>query len=417
MLLESSEYRASQNACSILAAQPLDTLVIDDPKAPHVERLREFIGAYVPEHSVPGNGIFGFTTFDAVQGFEDITFREKPAQIDMPALQYSLFRFVIIFDPFHNRLTLIENSLEPFRDETSLDDLERFLFSAPAPQYRFRLEGAEDSVMNHEQHIGYINAMKRHIQRGDIFQGVPARRFTQRFRGDDFAFYRALRSLNPSPYLFYFDLGRFRLIGSSPESQVIVSDGAATVHPIAGTYPRRDNDAEDARAAMELAEDPKENAEHVMLVDLARNDLSRGCHPVMVEKFKEVQFYSHLIHLVSVVKGRLSPGSDAFSIFRDTFPAGTVSGAPKYRAMELIDAHEPVRRQFYSGAVGYYGFNGDAVHALALRTVLSKDDTIYYQGGGGVVADSSPERELAEVRSKLGAIRQAMILATELEAA
>ncbi|MBE7179038.1 MAG: anthranilate synthase component I family protein, partial [Mucilaginibacter polytrichastri] len=252
------------------------------------------------------------------------------------------------------------------------------------------------------------------IHRGDVFQIVPSRAFSQRFTGDEFNVYRALRSINPSPYLFYFDYGNFKLFGSSPEAQLTINKGEATIYPIAGTFKRTGSDTEDAEIALQLKNDPKESAEHVMLVDLARNDLSRHCDDVEVQAFKEVQFYSHLVHLVSKVSGKLRLGVDSFSVVADTFPAGTLSGAPKYRAMEIIDQNEPHLRSFYSGALGFMGFNGDFNHAIMIRSFLSKENTLNYQAGAGIVTASDPETELQEVNNKIAALRKALIEAEHL---
>ena len=256
--------------------------------------------------------------------------------------------------------------------------------------------------------------MKQHIYRGDVFQIVPSRAFSKHFTGDEFNVYRALRSINPSPYLFYFDYGDFRIFGSSPEAQITIKNRVASIFPIAGTFKRSGDDEKDAELAHNLKNDPKESAEHVMLVDLARNDLSRHCEQVEVKAFKEVQYYSHLIHLVSHVSGKLLPGVASFKVVADTFPAGTLSGAPKFRAMEIIDENEKSKRSFYSGAIGYLGFNGDFNHAIMIRSFLSKNNTLHYQAGAGIVAGSVPQSELNEVNNKIAALRKAIEMAEEL---
>ena len=262
--------------------------------------------------------------------------------------------------------------------------------------------------------MAMVEKMKLHIYRGDVFQIVPSRAFSKQFLGDEFNVYRALRSINPSPYLFYFDYGDFRIFGSSPEAQITIKNRVASIFPIAGTFKRTGDDIKDAELAQKLIEDPKESAEHVMLVDLARNDLSRHCGQVEVKAFKEVQYYSHLIHLVSHVSGKLLPGTSSFKVVADTFPAGTLSGAPKYRAMEIIDENEKTKRSFYSGAIGFLGFNGDFNHAIMIRSFLSKNNTLHYQAGAGIVAGSIAESELKEVDNKIAALRKAIELAEEL---
>src|SRR5690606_14852394 len=272
----------------------------------------------------------------------------------------------------------------------------------------------ETSNLTDEQFKELVVKMKQHIYRGDVFQIVPSRAFAMPFHGDEFNVYRALRSINPSPYLFYFDYGNFKIFGSSPEAQLTIKNKVATIFPIAGTFKRSGNDAEDKAIAEKLENDPKESAEHVMLVDLARNDLSRHCEKVEVKAYKEVQFYSHLIHLVSKVSGELKEEVNSFKVVAATFPAGTLSGAPKYRAMEIIDENETIKRSFYSGAIGFLGFNGDFNHAIMIRSFLSKDNKLHYQAGAGIVADSDPESELSEVNNKVAALRNAIIMAENI---
>jgi len=250
--------------------------------------------------------------------------------------------------------------------------------------------------------------------RGDVFQIVLSRRFEQPFTGDELNVYRALRSINPSPYLFFFDYGDYKLMGSSPEAQIIIKNGKAVVHPIAGTFKRTGDDETDKKEADRLLLDAKENAEHVMLVDLARNDLSRLCDDVKVEHYREVQYFSHVIHLVSEVSGSVRPGTNPFELLAKTFPAGTLSGAPKIKAMQLIDAFEPTARGSYGGGIGFVGFDGSCNHAIMIRTFLSKQNTLVYQAGAGVVAASKPENELQEVNNKLGALKKAIEFAATI---
>lgn len=255
---------------------------------------------------------------------------------------------------------------------------------------------------------------KEHCFRGDVFQLVLSRRFFQNFKGDEFNVYRTLRSINPSPYLFFFDYGDFKIFGSSPEAQLIVQDGKAEIHPIAGTFKKTGDDKKDLISAKELAKDPKENSEHVMLVDLARNDLSRNGTNVVVEKNREIQFYSHVIHLVSKVTCKMKTTTNTFRVVADTFPAGTLSGAPKHKALQLIDKYEKIKRNFYGGAIGYMDFNGNFNHAIIIRSFLSLNNQLHYQAGAGIVADSIPESELQEVYNKLGALDKALIQAEKI---
>jgi anthranilate synthase component I len=323
-----------------------------------------------------------------------------------------LYQYVIAINHFKDELFICENCIAGLESEREV--IESLLKSKDVPVYPFEKVGGESANINEAT---YIEAVKRGIAscyRGDVFQIVLGRRFQQAFRGDEFAVYRALRSINPSPYLFFFDYGDYKLMGSSPESQLIVKGGQAIVHPIAGTF-RRTGDAEvDAQKAEELLKDAKENAEHVMLVDLARNDLSTICNKVHVASYRQVQYYSHVIHLVSEVRGDVPKGTNPFDVLARTFPAGTLSGAPKYRAMQLIDDIETTARSFYGGAIGFVGFNGDCNHAIMIRTFLSKNNTLVYQAGAGIVAASKPESELAEVDNKLNALKQAILTAETL---
>ena len=295
-----------------------------------------------------------------------------------------------------------------------LQKLEYLIKNKNFPEYHFQSNGGEESTLTGEDFMAVVDNMKQHIYRGDVFQIVPSRPFSRKFLGDEFNVYRSLRSINPSPYLFYYDYGDFRIFGSSPEAQITIKNNIASIFPIAGTFKRSGDDLKDAEIAQRLENDPKESAEHVMLVDLARNDLSRHCEQVEVKAFKEVQYYSHLIHLVSHVSGKLRDDVSSFKIVADTFPAGTLSGAPKYRAMEIIDENEKTKRSFYSGAIGYFGFNGDFIHAIMIRSFLSKNNTLHYQAGAGIVADSDPESELKEVDNKIAALRKAIEMAESL---
>ena len=354
-------------------------------------------------------GLFGYTTYDAVQFFESLTLHPSPKERDLnkiPLMRYRLYQYVIAIHHFKDELFLCENKISGIESELPL--VESLIMSKDVPVYPFKSKGIEISIISDED---YIEMVKKGIQscyRGDVFQIVLSRRFEQKYTGDDFNVYRALRSINPSPYLFYFDYGDYKLMGSSPESQLIIQNGKAIIHPIAGTYKRTGDDEIDKKETERLLKDAKENAEHIMLVDLARNDLSRVCDDVEVSYFRQVQYFSHVIHLVSEVTGNIKEGSTPFDLLAKTFPAGTLSGAPKFRAMELIDEFEPASRGYYGGCIGFMGFDGSCNHAIMIRTFLSKNNTLIYQAGAGIVAASNPENELMEVNNKLGALKKAI---------
>jgi anthranilate synthase component 1 len=328
-------------------------------------------------------------------------------------MQYHIYRYIIVIDHFKNELYLLENRIEKSESD-GLEKIQNLIQNKNFPEYKFSLNGDEKSNFTDEQFINLVENIKKHVYRGDVFQIVPSRAFSKPFLGDEFNVYRALRSINPSPYLFYFDYGDFKLFGSSPEAQLTIKNNIATIYPIAGTFKRTGNALLDAELAENLKRDVKENAEHVMLVDLARNDLSRHCDKVEVKSFKEIQYYSHLIHMVSKVTGQLQSSVDPFDVVGDTYPAGTLSGAPKYMAMQLIDRFEGQKRGFYSGAIGFMGFNGDFNHAIMIRSFLSQNNILHYQAGAGIVSDSDPQSELNEVNNKIAALRKALELAGEI---
>jgi anthranilate synthase component 1 len=349
-----------------------------------------------------------------VQHFEDIKFSSvAPEDQQIPLMQYHIYRYIIAIDHFKNEITLFKNTFNG-DDNEDLEKLEYIIQNKNFPEYDFKIDGEEESNLSNEGFMEMVEQMKKHILRGDVFQIVPSRAYSQGFLGDEFNVYRCLRSINPSPYLFYFDYGSFKLFGSSPEAQITIKDNVANIFPIAGTFKRTGNDEEDAELARKLEQDPKESAEHVMLVDLARNDLSRHCSGVEVKSFKEVQYYSHLIHLVSKVSGNLQPNVSAFKVVADTYPAGTLSGAPKYRAMQLIDEYEGLGRNFYAGAIGYMGFDDQFNHAIMIRTFMSKNNQLHYRAGAGIVADSVAINELNEVNNKIAALRKAIQMATDI---
>ena len=383
-----------------------------------VEEIRSFIESFDVEDNpskILFNGLFGYFTHEAVEHFETIRLKEienDPRRI--PTMQYHIYRYIIAIDHFKNELHIFENQPDGQQVNGGMQKIEYLIKNKNFPEYHFSSNGDEESSLTGEEFMAVVDKMKQHIYRGDVFQIVPSRPFSRKFLGDEFNVYRSLRSINPSPYLFYYDYGDFRIFGSSPEAQITIKNNIASIYPIAGTFKRSGDDLRDAEIAQRLENDPKESAEHVMLVDLARNDLSRHCEQVEVKAFKEVQYYSHLIHLVSHVSGKLRDDVSSFKIVADTFPAGTLSGAPKYRAMEIIDENEKSKRSFYSGAIGFFGFNGDFIHAIMIRSFLSKNNTLHYQAGAGIVADSVPESELKEVDNKIAALRKAIEMAESL---
>ena len=435
ILLESSDYHSKENSRSYVCCDPIAGIIATDkhlikyfPDGSRTEEpiaevdIREEISKFRASFEVNNSagtkfissGLFGYFTYETIQHFEDIALKAPVASVrEIPVMQYHVYRYIVAIDHFKNELFLFENTPHGLEAE-GLEKIQYLIQNKNFPEYQFEALGKETSNFTDSEFIEVVETLKQHIYRGDIFQIVPSRAFAQSFLGDEFNVYRALRSINPSPYLFYFDYGDFKIFGSSPQAQLTINNNEATIYPIAGTFRRTGNDILDAELAEKLENDPKENAEHVMLVDLARNDLSRHCNQVEVKAFKEVQYYSHLIHLVSRVAGKLQDGVNPFYIVGDTFPAGTLSGAPKHRAMQLIDKFEKHRRGFYSGAIGYLGFNGDFNHAIMIRSFLSKNNVLHYQAGAGIVADSDATSELNEVNNKIMALRKALEMACEL---
>ncbi|HWH63114.1 MAG TPA: anthranilate synthase component I family protein [Ginsengibacter sp.] len=353
-------------------------------------------------------GLFGYTTFDAIQFFEEIKFKSLIAAVnpEIPLVRYRLYQYVIVINHFKDELFICENHIHGI--ESEVDIVESLIKSKDVPSYPFAVVKKETSSLTDDEYVSMVKKGIAACARGDVFQVVLSRKFLQKFSGDEFNVYRSLRNINPSPYLFYFDYGDYRLFGSSPESQLIVQNNMAIVHPIAGTFKRTGNDSVDEELAGKLAKDEKENAEHVMLVDLARNDLSRVCNEVKVTRFCEVQYFSHVIHLVSEVKGKISENTNPFELLGATFPAGTLSGAPKYKAMQLIDEFEKDARGYYGGCIGFIGFNGSINHAIMIRTFLSKENNLISRAGAGIVAASNPSSELQEVTNKLNALTSAI---------
>jgi anthranilate synthase component I len=431
LLLESSDYHSNQDSYSFICMEPIADFEVKKEKlsvllpgeqrmeeklekrSDVIDRLDRFIQSF--EQADGGgkqviDGIFGYASYDSVQYFEDIAFSSpQSVEEEIPEIKYGLYRYIIAINHLKNELQLIENLVDG--EGSSIGYIGDLIQNRNIAAYHFRTHGEEQTNMTDEQYMEIVDKGREHCFRGDVFQIVLSRQYSQGFRGDDFNVYRALRSINPSPYLFYFDYGNFRLFGSSPETQIEVKNGRAYINPIAGTFRRTGNDDEDSVLVRKLADDEKENAEHIMLVDLARNDLSRTTSKVTVEKYREIQFYSHVIHMVSKVSGVLPPGSNTIRIMAESFPAGTLSGAPKYRAMELIDHYEGKRRGFYGGTIGNIRLNGDINHAIMIRSFMSKNNTLYYQAGAGIVSESDRQSELKEVGNKLAALKSAIEMA------
>ncbi len=432
-LMESSDYHAGENSLSFIALCPLASIGVNRgmvtstfPDGTHTEqplsntfRMEHAIDSFIRCFDVQGDnkqvcGLYGYTTFNAVRYFEQIPVVEShDERNDAPDVLYILYKYVIVFNHFRNELTLVEMLSDG--EASGLHQLEAMIENRNFASYDFQTVGPVTSTITDEQHKANIRKGIAHCLRGDVFQIVLSRRFVQPYSGDDFKVYRALRSINPSPYLFYFDFGGYRIFGSSPETHCKIENNRAYIDPIAGTTRRTGNAKKDKELAEALLADPKENAEHVMLVDLARNDLSRNCHDVRVVFYKEPQYYSHVIHLVSRVKGTLNEGANPIKAFIDTFPAGTLSGAPKVRAMQLISQIEPHNRGAYGGCIGFIGLNGELNQAITIRTFVSRNNELWFQAGGGIVAHSQDEYELQEVNNKLGALKKAIDLAMTLK--
>lgn len=357
-------------------------------------------------------GLFGYSSFEAVQFFETITFKPQSKEVEIPILRYRLYQYIIAINHFNDEMFLIENKIDGLKSE--IHEIENLIQNKEVALYPFEKIEDETSNLTDEEYRELVEMAKKHCFRGDVFQLVLSRRFEQKFRGDEFNVYRALRNINPSPYLFFFDYGDYKLMGSSPESQLIIQNHKAIIHPIAGTFKRTGDTEKDLQSVETLKKDPKENAEHTMLVDLARNDLSKLGKNVTVSKLKEIQLFSHVIHMVSEVTAELEADTNPFDMIATTFPQGTLSGAPKYKALELIDAYEKSSRGYYGGCIGFVGFDGSCNQAIMIRTFLSKNNTLFYQAGAGIVAKSSAESELQEVNNKLNALKMAVKKAEQL---
>ncbi len=459
-LMESSDYHGSDNSRSFIGVHPIASIAVGhgivtatypDGKVEKQElpafgegkgeecklAISKAINDFIQSFHVEGEGkdfcgLYGFTTFNAVRYFENIPVKDTTMEKnDAPDIYYIMYKDIIVFDHFNNTMELIvlneaneeekseeakleNSSLSTLHSSLEIDALLKAVNKANVKPYDFHPVGETTSTLTDEEHKANIRRCIQHCLRGDVFQIVVSRRFIQKYEGDDFKLYRALRSINPSPYLFYFDFGGFRIFGSSPETHNRIVGNKAFIDPIAGTTKRTGDMEQDRKAAEFLRNDPKENAEHVMLVDLARNDLSRNCHGVKVDFYKDMQFYSHVIHLVSRVSGTLDEGADHIKEFIDTFPAGTLSGAPKVRAMQIISELEPHNRGAYGGCIGFIGLNGDLNQAIVIRTFISRNGELWFQAGSGVVAKSNDQYELEECNNKLGALTKAIHIAENL---
>ena len=432
ILLESSDYHGNENSFSYICCNPIASIKVENgiimqsfpdgsnksieitngvdvPKEVH--NFSHKFDVEDKEFKFINNGLFGYINYDAVQYFEDISICKKEDDVDIPDIYYAVYQNIIAINHFKNEAYIFAHCYD---NESNVEEIIQLIETKNFASYSYYNDSDEISNLTDEEFKEQVELAKKHCFRGDVFQLVLSRRFSQGFKGDEFNVYRALRSINPSPYLFYFDYGNFKIFGSSPEAQLVVNNGRAEIHPIAGTFKRTGNDEKDLELAKLLSNDEKENAEHVMLVDLARNDLSRNGENVQVENYKEIQFFSHVIHLVSKVIGNKYEDAITFQIVADTFPAGTLSGAPKHKAMQLIEKYEKTNRAFYGGAIGFMDFKGNFNHAIIIRSFLSKNHRLFYQAGAGIVSKSNAESELQEVYHKLGALKNALELAENI---
>jgi len=432
ILLESSDYIAKDNSYAYICCNPIAKFYVkknilfrefpDNSKEETkltsatniLSELDDFMKTFeIDDDSIESKkyiskGLFGYMSYDSIKFYENIEVENDSYGDEIPEIFYSFYREIIVINTFNNEATLISHS----GDVEKINRLEKLIKTKKTNEFSFKIEGEIKSNLKDNEYIEMVKKGIKHCHRGDVFQIVLSRKFSQKFSGDDFSVYRQLRSINPSPYLFYFDYGNFKIFGSSPEAQLIIKDEKAEIHPIAGTFKRTGNDLIDSKKAKKLFQDEKENSEHMMLVDLARNDLSRSCNNVKVEKDREIQFYSHVIHLVSKVTGKLK--SISKNIIGNTFPAGTLTGAPKHKAMNLIEKYEKNNRSFYGGAIGFIDFENNYNHAIIIRSFLSKDQNLFLQAGAGVVSKSNPENELNEVYNKIGALLKALKKAEEI---
>ncbi|SFS91623.1 anthranilate synthase component 1 [Zhouia amylolytica] len=432
ILLESSDYHANDNSFSYICFNPIASInvaneiitkqypdgtseeIAIDKQINVPQAIEEFAQQFKAEKNgfkFINNGLFGYIAHDAVRYFEQVDITQKEDHLNIPDIYYAIYQNIIAINHFKNEAYIFAHC---YNSENNIPQIEQLLSSKNFATYNFNKEGDPVSNLTDNEYKEHVELAKRHCARGDVFQLVLSKRFSQKFKGDEFNVYRALRSINPSPYLFYFDYGNFKIFGSSPEAQLVIKGNKAEIHPIAGTFKRTGNDEKDSELAKKLAKDEKENSEHVMLVDLARNDLSRHGNNVKVETYREVQFFSHVIHLVSKVTAKKKPDTPTMQVVADTFPAGTLSGAPKHMALQLIDKYETINRNFYGGAIGFMDFHGNFNHAIMIRTFLSKNHELHYQAGAGLVSASNPESELQEVYNKLGALNKALDMAESI---
>ena len=430
-LLESSDYKGSENSLSFICFESKAQISIDnntvntiinakevkkeiEPDKDVSHYLNDFINQFKVEQNdfdYPSNGLFGYISYDSVKYFDSISIL-NPKEINIPDILYDAFKYVIVFNHYNNELIIFEH-LYGDDNKSEIDKIKNIVLGKPVNPFSFKKSKEEQTNVSDKEFKKLVDRGINHCKLGDVFQIVLSKRFYQDFQGDEFQVYRALRSINPSPYLFYFDYGSFKIFGSSPEAQIVIKNNKATIYPIAGTFKRTGDDEFDKKEAEKLSNDIKENSEHVMLVDLARNDLSKVSKNVEVERFKDIQFYSHVIHLVSKVSGNIK-SDKKIDLISGTFPAGTLSGAPKHKAMQLIEEHESISREFYGGAIGFMGFNGDFNHAIIIRSFLSKNRRLFYQAGAGIVFKSNPDSENQEVYNKIEALRKAIKIAEKI---
>ena len=432
LLLESSDYDVNNKNFSYICCDAIASIKVKDGKITYTYPGQKKITTKIKKNeSLPNiiknfskkfdykhkkynfitNGLFGYISHETVSHFEDLDLDKNKDDLEIPELYYAVYKYIISVSLFNHEAHIFCHSTN---NKNDIEIIDKLLKKDVPINYNFSKKGEKKSNFTDKEFTNLVKKGKNHCFRGDVFQIVLSRRFSQSFYGDEFNVYRALRSINPSPYLFFFDYGNFKIFGSSPEAQIIIENGRAEIHPIAGTFKRTGDDSKDRELAEKLEKDPKENSEHVMLVDLARNDLSRNGSDVKVEKNRQIQFFSHVIHLVSKVTGKLNPSTNNFQVVADTFPAGTLSGAPKHMALKLIDKYENISRNFYGGALGFFDFEGNFNHCIIIRSFLSKNQVIHYQAGAGVVAKSEPKKELEEVYNKLGALEKALEMAEKI---
>ncbi len=429
-LLESSDNKNKENSFTYICLETIASIKVEQEiteiKYPNIDseflktadiniadKINEFTQSFDSknlEYNFATNGLFGYTSYDAIPLFDDIQFKKTSSKT--PLIQYDVFKYILVFNHFNNELHLIENLIG--EEKSKLNDLESIINNQSTPKFTFSTVEKEISNLTNKEYLTQIEKGVEHCRVGDVFQIVLSRKYEQKFKGDDFNVYRALRSVNPSPYLFYFDYGDFKIFGSSPEAQLVIENNKATINPIAGTFKRTKNDELDNKLAEELRNDPKENAEHVMLIDLARNDLSKSGKNVTIDSYKKIEYYSHVIHLVSKVSAELPKKYNPLQILGETYPAGTLSGAPKHKAMQLIDNLENTNRGFYGGTVGYIGFNGKFNHAIFIRSFVSQKNKIRFQAGAGITVKSNPQSELEETENKLSALRCSIQMAKNI---